>query len=193
MPALVLASASPRRFHLLATLGHRFEVCPADVDERGRAGEAPEALAERLAGAKAEAVAVRLGARAADTLILAADTVVVLDGRALGKPADEAENRAFLERLSGREHAVVTGHHLRRGGRRQADAVRTRVRVATLAPEEIARYVASGEGLDKAGGYGLQGRGAALIDGIDGCWSNVVGLSLRAVVRGAAQLGAPLV
>lgn len=170
-----------------------------DVDESPRDGERPEALAGRLARAKAEAALHELeaaGPREAGPtapLVLAADTVVVVEGRAVGKPRDAAENRAFLRSLSGSEHRVITGHELRRGDRREARTVETRVFMRALQDDEIERYVASGEGADKAGGYALQGRGAALVPRIDGCWSNVVGLSLPAVVACAARLGVPLV
>lgn len=193
VPSLVLASASPRRRHLLVSLGLEVEVRPADVDETPGPDEPAAQLAARLACAKADAVALSLDARAASPLIIAADTVVVCDARPLGKPRDAEENRAFLTRLSGRAHEVVTGHHLRRGADFQAVCVRTTVRMADLDADTIARYVASDEGSDKAGGYALQGRGAALVEGIDGCWTNVVGLSLHAVRGAAARLGVQLV
>ena len=154
-------------------------------------GEPPEAMVLRLARAKALAVARR---RAPErSLVVAADTTVVVDGEMLAKPADAAEAAAFVARLSGRVHLVHTGHALRCGDR-EASALRTtRVRFRELTPQEIADYAASGEGLDKAGGYAIQGLGATLIDGIDGCYGAVVGLSLPALVLAARELGVRLV
>lgn len=188
---LVLASASPRRRELLAGLGLSFEIDVPDVDETPMPGEPPEAMVLRLARAKALAVARR---RAPErSLVVAADTTVVVDGEMLAKPADAAEAAAFVARLSGRVHLVHTGHALRCGDR-EASALRTtRVRFRELTPQEIADYAASGEGLDKAGGYAIQGLGATLIDGIDGCYGAVVGLSLPALVLAARELGVRLV
>jgi septum formation protein len=188
-PLLVLASGSPRRRELLAALGLRFEVLPADIDESPLPDEDPEPLVERLSWAKAGHVAD--GRQ--DALVIAADTVVVCDGEILGKPADAGENRRFLERLAGRTHQVYTGHCLRRGGLSAGRVCRTDVTFRPLTGSEIDRYVATGEGLDKAGGYGIQGRGAALVPRVEGCYFNVVGLSLAAVVELAAELGAVLV
>ncbi len=190
---VVLASASPRRRDLLAALGVRFEVRPADVDETPRPNEDPRALAARLAAAKARAVAQELARElAADALIVAADTVVTVDGDALGKPRDAAENRSFLRRLAGRPHRVHTAHHLVRGERRLARTVTTEVVLRTLSDDEIERWVAGGAGADKAGGYAIQDHGAVLVGEIRGCYSNVIGLSLPALVAAAAELGAPL-
>jgi len=186
---LVLASGSPRRRALLEALGVAFEVHPADVDETPHAHEAPEPMARRLAGAKAAAVATRR----AGALVLAADTVVVLDGEALGKPRDVDENRRFLERLAGRWHQVITAHHLVHGPHERAVAITTEVRLRDLGAREVARWSASGAGLDKAGGYAIQDLGAALVADVRGCYTNVVGLSLPAVVREAARLGVELV
>lgn len=207
-PPLVLASASPRRRELLAGLGLSFEIEVPDVDETPLEGEAPDAMVLRLARAKALAVAARRtaagggappagGAASADAprrpLVIAADTTVVLDGESLGKPRDVAEAAAFVARLSGRDHWVHTGHALRLG-EREATALRsTRVRFRPLDASEIADYAATGEGLDKAGGYAIQGLGATLIDAIDGCYGAVVGLSLPAVLLAARELGVRLV
>jgi septum formation protein len=188
-PRLVLASGSPRRRALLEALGARFEVRPADVDERPHAREAPEAMARRLAGAKAAAVAAGMEG----ALVLAADTVVVLDGASLGKPRDADENRRFLQRLAGRWHQVITAHHLVLGATERAVAVTTEVRLRGLSAREIDRWALSGAGLDKAGGYAIQDLGAALVADVRGCYTNVVGLSLPAVVREAARLGVRLV
>ena len=181
IPALVLASASPRRRELLALLGLPFTVDPDDGEEILPATTAdPQALTLRLARQKALAVA----GRHPRALVLGADTVVVLGERVLGKPADAAEAGEMLRRLSGRRHCVVTGVAL--VDTRQAPTVVTEaawvteVCVRALAEAEIAAYVATGEPLDKAGAYAIQGRGAVLIEGIRGDYSNVVGLPVGA-------------
>ncbi len=173
---------------MLQALGASFLVRPAEVDETAFADEDPAGLALRLARSKAEAV---YGARPG-LPVLAADTVVALDGRILGKPADPAENAQFIRELSGREHQVVTGHVLLGpGGSREAAPV-TVLSFRELEEQEILRYAASGEGLDKAGGYGLQGLGGALVQDICGCHTNVIGLSLPAVLHMFRELGAGL-
>lgn len=189
MTNLVLASASPRRSELLRGLGLTFAVAPADVDETVSAGETAQQLVARLSSAKAAVVA----ATYPDALVIAADTTVVVDGQILNKPTDEEENRAFIARLAGGEHAVYTGHALRLGAHSESVVVRTGVYFRSLTAAEIARYVATGEGKDKAGGYAIQGRGAALVERVDGCYSNVVGLSLPTVVVAAGRLGVTLV
>lgn len=189
LPPLVLASASPRRSELLRSLGLAFETLPADVDEAPRPGEAPYELAGRLARAKASAVAEQRP----DAFVVAADTVVTLDGLTLNKPEDDAENRRFLQLLQGRQHEVFTGHAFAYRGQLEAAVVRTAVTFRPLDAMEIERYVATGEGRDKAGGYAVQGRGAALVSRIEGCYSNVVGLSLPTVVLAARHLGVTLV
>lgn len=186
---IVLASGSPRRRALLDQLGVRFRVRPADVDETPLPGERPEALVARLSDRKARAVF----ALEPDALVLAADTVVVVDGEVLGKPVDDAENRAMLARLAGREHRVLTGHTLLGAAGEERFVVDTGVTMRPLAGPEIGRYVASGEGRDKAGGYAIQGRGAALVRGVAGCYFNVVGMSVAAVVEAAQRLGVVLV
>lgn len=188
-PPLLLASASPRRRELLAALGVPFEVAPADVDETPLPGETPEATAERLAAAKAE----RIAADRSEALVIAADTVVIHRGASLGKPADADENRRFLRRLAGEVHTVVTAHELRWAGRRAGASVATRVRLRELGDAEIDRWADSGAGLDKAGGYAIQELGAALVADIEGCYSNVVGMSVPAVIAVAARLGVRLV
>ena len=174
---LVLASASPRRRQLLETIGLEVEVRPVSVHETVRPGETGVDAAERLAREKAEAAACSDG-----EVLVAADTLVVLDGESMGKPADDAEARAFLERLSGRTHEVVTGYCVRRGDRLATDHVTTRVRFRDLDGPTIDAYVASGESADKAGAYGIQGRGAALVESLEGSYSNVVGLPLTEVL-----------
>ena len=186
---IVLASASPRRRELLRALDLSFEVLPVDIDERPEPGETARALVERLSRQKAEAAA----ARRRDALVIAADTVVVVDDAILGKPRGPAENRAFLAVLAGRAHHVCTGHSLVAGTRRETTVVTTEVTMRPLDEGEIERYVASGEGLDKAGGYAIQGRGSALVSGVSGCYFNVVGLSVATVVETARRLGVTLV
>ena len=188
-PRVLLASASPRRKSLLEALGLAFEVVPADIDETPEADEPPERMAARLAQSKARTVAHRHPG----ALVIAADTVVILDGRSLGKPRDRAENRAFLQALAGRPHRVATGHCLCLGGDTESVTVTTEVTLRALNDAEIERFVARGAGLDKAGGYAIQDLGAALVDRLNGCYTNVVGMSLPAVVAAAARLGAPLV
>ncbi len=172
---LVLASASPRRRELLGTLGVRFDVRPTDVDESVHPGEAPVAYVRRLAEDKLRAAL----ATEATAFVLASDTTVVSDGAILGKPADDEEGRAVLRRLSGRAHEVRTAVALGRAGEVLAVRdVHTRVVFRVLSEDEIARYVASGEGRDKAGVYGIQGLAGAFVTGIEGSYSNVVGLPL---------------
>lgn len=176
---LVLASASPRRAELLTSAGFSFEIAPADVDETPRSGEMPAAYALRVARDKATATAAARGT--AGTIVLAADTVVVADGRILGKPADRADAERMLKTLSGAVHDVLTAVVLRQDGREVSDVVTTRVRVVPLRDDEIAWYVASGEPEGKAGAYAIQGRAARFIDRIEGSWSNVVGLPISTV------------
>jgi len=193
LPALVLASASPRRRELLGGLGAVFAVRPVDLDETPRPGEAPRDYVLRLALEKAAAGA----AQAADEnreLVLAADTSVVLDGEILGKPESEADARRMLGRIAGREHTVLTGvalHELDDTGEpRRASTVETsRVRMAPMGEAEIAWYVATGEPLDKAGSYAVQGVGALFIEAVHGNYTNVVGLPLPATRRLFAELG----
>ncbi len=184
---MILASASPRRRALLEQLGIAHEVMPADVDERPEPGEVAESLAPRLARAKALAIAERHP----DRLVLGADTVVVVDGRLLGKPLDEAEVARMLAMLSGRAHRVVTAVALARGTQVRERCDVTRVWFRALTPREIDDYVATGEPLDKAGAYGVQGFGGALIERIDGDYFGVMGLPLRLVVELLDWAGEP--
>lgn len=172
---LVLASRSPRRVDILQRLGFDFKVIPAAAHiEDGVKTRDPFERAVECARLKAEDVA----SQSPDALVIGADTVVVLDDVALEKPGDDAEGHRFLTRLSGREHTVVTGLALRRLSTKLALYGReeTRVRFRDLKEDEIARYVRSGEGRDKAGSYAVQGVGAGLVRSIDGCFYNVVGL-----------------
>lgn len=183
-PAVVLASGSPRRLELLRRLGIEPSVRPADIDESLLPGEAPDAHVARLAEAKADAIARGVGG-----LVIAADTVVVLDGEVLGKPIDHDDASAMLRRLSGRDHWVLTGVAVRHDGRRAAAVEATEVRFRPISDDEIAAYVATGEPLDKAGAYGIQGAGGMFVDGIRGSDSNVIGLPLATLVRLAADVG----
>lgn len=173
-PRLVLASASPRRAQLLAQLGLEAEACPAHVDETYLPGEEAGAHARRLARAKAEAVAAaRPGA-----LVIGGDTVVVDGARVLGKPRDEADAVAMLLSLSGRSHDVVSAVALAGHGDTLCALERARVHFRAFGPGEARAYAATGEPLDKAGAYGIQGMGAALVDRIDGDYYTVVGFPI---------------
>lgn len=176
MMDLVLASSSPRRREILERLGLPFTIVVSDVDETPRAGEGPEALAARLALAKARAVA----ARHEEGLVVGADTVVARDGRLFGKPADAADAAAMLRALRGGPHLVVTGIAVVRAsdGAVRSATVPATVTMRPYSGAEIAAYVATGEPMDKAGAYGAQGQGARLIERVDGPFLTVVGLPL---------------
>jgi len=184
---LILASTSPRRAEILTSLGIPFVIDPADVDEEVHPGESGEAAASRLAAEKANVVARRTG-----DWVLAADTLVLLDGEILGKPRDDAEAARMLERLSGREHRVVTAVRLRRGDDPGRELVEfSEVRISPLSPEEIRWYVATGEPRDKAGAYAVQGLGARFIEAVHGSYSNVMGLPARCVYSLLKDSGDP--
>lgn len=171
---IILASGSPRRKSLLESLGLDFTVYRPDADESRMPGESPGEMCRRLSGLKAEA-----GAREfPDALIIAADTIVVVDGEILGKPHDRDEAAGMLHKLSGREHEVITGLTVRRKGAVISDDVHTLVKFRELSDYEISAYAATGECDDKAGAYAVQGRGSLLIEGIKGDYYNVVGLPL---------------
>jgi len=178
-PRFVLASASPRRLTLLRGLGLDPDVRHADLLEQPVAGESPEAHVLRLAEAKVRVVARRLDG--ASSVVLGADTAVVLDGETLGKPGGIADAAGMLTRLAGRGHEVLTGVFLLRtdGGKTTAWVERTQVRFRNYGEETIRWYVETGEPMDKAGAYGIQTRGALLAEGIDGSWTNVVGLPVE--------------
>lgn len=179
-PPLVLASISPRRRQLLEQVGLAFDVVPADVDEAVLPGEEPAPHVERLALEKARAVA----ARRPDALVIAGDTVVVLNGEILTKPRDRDDAVAMLLRLQGRTHRVETGVAVVAPNGRSASAVvGTAVRFRPFGPDVAAAYAATGEPLDKAGGYGIQGYGAVLVEAIDGDYFAVMGLSVTRVVE----------
>lgn len=182
---IILASASPRRRQLLAEMGLAFDVVEPGIDERPWPNEAPSSYALRNASDKARASLRRAGegARKAEDgcVVLAADTIVVCDEHILEKPADARDARRMLRLLSGRGHEVITGLCVLAPGRESARAVTTRVFFRPLSDEEIDAYIASGEPMDKAGAYAIQGGAAAFVEKIDGSYSNVVGLPTEAL------------
>lgn len=186
-PTIILASASPRRAALLAAIGVEFEIVPSQIEERRHPHEPPGDYITRLARAKVVAVAKQREAG----LVIGGDTVVVLDGELMEKPADSQQARRMLRALSGRWHAVLTGVALYDAASRRelADYEKTLVRFAQLTDREIDWYVASGEPMDKAGAYGIQGRAGMFVEEIAGNYSNVVGLPIPLVYRLARQLG----
>lgn len=174
---IVLASRSPRRSELLAAAGISFEVLAADIDETPHTNEAPEAYVERLAIEKASAVlALRPG-----TTVIGADTTVVIDGQILGKPADAQDATDMLRLLQGRPHDVFTGVAVASASGVLAAVAHTRVWFRVMTDEDISWYVASGQPMDKAGAYGIQGLASRFIDRIDGSYTNVVGLPVAVV------------
>lgn len=185
---LILASASPRRAEILRSAGIAFSVLSSAVDETPMPGEAPLELVQRLALAKAELVAARAVGPA---IVIAADTVVVLEGEILGKPRTSEDARQMLEKLSGRTHTVLTGVALIRlpDAERREFMETTQVHFAAISNDEILRYLASGEPFDKAGSYAIQGLAGRYIPRIDGCYFNVVGLPLARLCKELAELG----
>jgi nucleoside triphosphate pyrophosphatase len=173
---IILASSSPRRRELLKQAGILYSVEPADADESALPGEKPRAHVKRLALLKARTVA----ARHKKGLVLGADTVVVVDGEILGKPASKAEAKRMLNLISGRAHEVLTGIALvdARAGRAMSAVEKTKVSVKRLTEDEIDEYIATGEPMDKAGAYGIQGLFSVYVKGVRGCFFNVVGLPL---------------
>ena len=185
---LILASASPRRQELLSSAGISFEVLPSEVDEGFQEGEPPEEYVVRLARRKA----TKAGERHKDRWVLAADTVVVIDGRILGKPGDRQEAKEMLGVLSDQEHRVITGFCLLRGdsGKSREGTVTTRVRFKRLSSREIEWYLDTGEPFDKAGAYAIQGKAAFMVKEIRGSYTNVVGLPLTEVIEALQEMGA---
>ena len=180
---VILASQSPRRRDLLTLIGIAHEVRPANVDETPRASESPRDYTERLAREKVQAIAER------DAVIIGSDTTVVLEGEILGKPENEADAARMLRLLSGRSHEVVTAvAALWRGSMRSA-AEQVGVTFRRLSDREIERYVATGEPMDKAGAYGIQGYGATLVERVEGDYFAVMGLPLNRLTRLLEQLG----
>lgn len=184
---LILASGSPRRKDLLESLGIRFEVVPADVDESFLPSEAPADVVRRLALEKAREVSKMFEKH----WILGADTIVVIDGQILGKPVDKSEAKTMLGKLAGRTHEVFTGYalvNLNGAERVVSDFCRSEVFIRDLSEQEIEEYIETGEPLDKAGAYAIQGIGAAIVQGVNGSYTNVVGLPLCEVARELKKL-----
>lgn len=182
---VILASSSPRRLQLLQQIGIEAEVRPAAFDELSTGKMADEVVLANAVG-KCQAVCAVCGDKVP---VIAADTVVVLDGKILGKPKDTADAVRMLTELSGRTHKVLTGVAVSFDGRQLAEVCETEVIFRTLTAVEIADYVATGEPLDKAGAYGIQGRGAVFVEKINGCYNNVVGLPLTRLHLMLAKLG----
>lgn len=187
MPRIILASASPRRKQYLSYLGLPFEVVVPDVDESTVEGESPEQLVRRLSKLKAQAVLQRLSDD--DCIIIAADTVVAFEGHVLGKPKDEEDAFNMIKMLQGKVHEVFTGCTITSGNKTSNFAVSTRVTFANLDDELIRTYVKSGESMDKAGSYALQGIAAALIKKVEGSVSTVVGLPICEVRECLKEFG----
>lgn len=191
---MILASQSPRRRELLEDAGFELTIIPAQIDESRIPGETPVELVGRLAAEKAEAVRASLGAGVRDDLLVAADTIVWMGDEALGKPSDASDATAMLHELSGRTHHVSTGvcaMRLAPGGGRIAETrfvETTDVTFWELTEAEVAAYVATGEPLDKAGAYGIQGAGRMLVRRVDGDYPNVVGLPVARLVRELGRL-----
>lgn len=183
----ILASGSPRRRELLEMLGvPDLTIRPATGPERATPGAGPEQTVRELSLHKAQEVAQTC---APEDIIIAADTIVYLDGAILGKPKDHDDAVRMLTALSGREHIVYTGVAVLRGGELRQAAEQTAVRFRALTPAEIERYIATGEPMDKAGAYGIQGKCAIFVDKIDGDYNNVVGLPVAAIYRELKKLG----
>jgi septum formation protein len=181
---VILASASPRRRELLARLVPAFEVVPADVEEEPLPGERPESTARRLAREKWRTIS----ALHPEAIVVAGDTVVAVGERQLAKPKDEAEAREMLRALSGRAHEVLTAICIGPCRRPIERIASTTVRFRELGDEEIARYVATGEPMDKAGAYAIQGGAAAFVASVEGSTTNVIGLPLEALEEALAEL-----
>lgn len=179
MKKIILASGSPRRRALLKDIGINFEIYKPDVDEKKLNHEKPEDLCLRLSRLKAEAGAKKFP----DCIIIAADTIVVIDNKILGKPHDREEAFNMLKTLQGREHEVITGVSVALNGKVISHAEHTLVKFIALNDDEIREYISTGECDDKAGAYAIQGKGATLIEGINGDYFNVVGLPLCALSK----------
>jgi septum formation protein len=190
MPPLYLASGSPRRRELLTQIGVPYTALSAEIDETPFADEQPLAYVERLARGKAQAGLASLSA-ASEACVLGADTAVVLDGRILGKPLDEADARAMLTALSGREHQVLTAVAVANRQGSEARVVSSRVHFRPIRAEEIQAYWASGEPRDKAGSYAIQGLAAIFVEALQGSYSAVVGLPLCETAELLSRFGIP--
>lgn len=182
-PVVILASASPRRRELLSLIGIPHEVRPSNIDETQFTDEQPREHAERLAREKAAAVEAR------GAVVIGSDTIVVVDGDVLGKPSDEAQAAAMLRRLSGRSHVVMTGIAVRWRDRIASAVEEVGVTFRGLTDDEIARYIATREPMDKAGAYGIQGYGATIVERVDGDYFAVMGLALGTLVALCRELG----
>lgn len=182
---LVLASLSPRRADLLRAAGFNFEIFPVNLDEQFHAEETPHDYVVRLAEAKARAAALAVP----DAVILGADTTVVCRGQVLGKPADQPDAARMMRLLSAHTHEVLTGICLLTAERSLVHAETSRVRMAPITEDEITWYIRTGEAMDKAGGYAIQGLASRFIEGIDGSYSNVVGLPVASVYNLLKALG----
>jgi septum formation protein len=185
-PEVILASQSPRRRELLALIGIAHEVRPADIDESYIEGESAEEHCERLARGKATTLAAR--ARG-DAVVIGSDTIVVVDGAILGKPADAADATRMLRLLSGRSHTVLTAVAVSRRGKVESAVERVAVTFRALDDAEIAAYIATREPMDKAGAYGIQGYGATIVSRIEGDYFAVMGLALNLLVQLLARVG----
>jgi len=186
---LFLASGSPRRRDLLASIGLDFEVVVSQIDEVHRDGESPENYVARLATEKANAVVLTRP----EAWVIGADTTVVIGGELLEKPSDRADGERMLRTISGKSHTVHTGIALLGPNWRQTEVVSTRVAISPMSAEEIAWYVATGEPMDKAGAYAAQGIGAMFIESIEGSYTNVVGLPLATLMQMMKRAGWHLV
>ena len=189
---IILASASPRRRELLEQIGLSFRVIPSRIEEKELAGESPDAHVVRLSLEKASEVAARDKTTA--RWIIGSDTIVLCDNRILGKPEDATQATSMLRLLSGREHRVLSGFAVidKESGQQRAEAVSTKVKFRQLTDEEIARYIATGEPMDKAGAYAIQGLGVCFVASIEGSYTNVVGLPLCRLTLTLKELGVPL-
>lgn len=196
MPKLILASASPRRLDLLSGLKLDFQVIASNVDESIHDGAHPRETVLELAERKARFVAENLDTASQDDscVVLGADTIVVIDTEILGKPCDEDDAREMLAKLSGREHVVYTGVALvcLPSNKIFSDVVTSKVRFKILDKREIDALIASGETMDKAGAYALQGMAAAFVERIDGCVTNIIGLPLTTTTNLLRQAGIPV-
>lgn len=190
-PALYLASASPRRRELLRQIGVEFTTLNVDVDEQLQPGELPDAYVERLAVAKAQA-GWQKSQSALRLPVLGADTTVVCDGRIMGKPLDRDDALAMLKQLSGRTHQVLSAIALVQDASMEVRVVETRVRFRELSEQECENYWLTGEPKDKAGAYGIQGYAAVFVSGIEGSYSNVVGLPLLETAELLAKFAVPV-
>lgn len=185
-PRVILASASPRRRELLRLVGIEHDVQPADIDESYLPGELPDAHAERLARGKAETIALGAGS---DVLTIGSDTIVVVDGDVLGKPRDRQHAAQMLRRLSGRSHIVMTGVAVSWRGKTLSGVEQVGVTFRPLADDEIERYIDTGEPMDKAGAYGIQGFGATIVERVDGDYFAVMGLALNRLAKLLGESG----